>query len=43
MTPTPQGNITASDLWKGQQEDNPPAEETKNEEEIVQTEEVQEG
>ena len=39
--PTPGGDITASDIWKGQQEDNPPAEESKDEPE-VQPETVQE-
>ena len=39
--PTPQGDITASDIWRGQQEDNPPVEETKDEPELqVQSDEV---
>ena len=41
MTPTPEGNITASDLWKGQQEDNPPAEVTEDGQDAVRAEEVQ--
>lgn len=32
--PTPQGDLTASDIWKGQQEDNPPAEVTEDEPEV---------
>ena len=31
--PTPQGDITASDIWRQQQEDNPPAEVTEEEKE----------
>ena len=41
--PTPQGDITASDIWRGQQEDNPPAEETVDEPAVqVPADDVQE-
>lgn len=41
--PTPQGDITASDIWRQQQEDNPPAEETTDEPGVqVPASEVQE-
>lgn len=41
--PTPNGNLTTSDIWKQEQENNPPAEETKEDESTDnQTDTVQE-
>lgn len=43
MTPTPEGSITASDLWKNEQENNPPAEVIEDEPGVqVPTDDIQE-
>ena len=40
--PTPQGDITVSDIWRGQQEDNPPADEPQAEEPVAEEEATEE-